>query len=156
MDKKETAKLLMTIKTSYKRFFDGGKEEFIQMVEIWQEMLEDEPYEMAKQALVDFSRVSPFPPTIADIYRPYKDMLAKREVDKRESINIYYRAIANYPCYKDTADAQKEFMRILGNPDPEKAEKFERDLIKFVREREMSEEYIPPLIEYMKGVKAIE
>lgn len=157
MDKKETAKLLMAIKTSYKRWFDGSREEFAQTVEIWQKSLADEPYEMAEQALIDFSRESQYPPTISDIYRPYKEYKEKCEADKKETIDIYFRAISNYPCYKDTPDAQREYMRIIGkNPTPDKGMKFERDLIDFVRQHERERKEVPPFIEYMKGVKAIE
>lgn len=157
MDLKETANLLMSIKTTYKKWFDGNKEEFARTVECWHDILGNEPYEMAKGAFEEFSRNSVYPPTPADIYKPYKEYLEQGKADKREAINIYYRAISNYPCYEDTAETQQEYMRIIGEkPTPEKAIRFERDLISYVRDRELYDEYIPPLIEYMKGVKKIE
>lgn len=156
MTKAETAEIMVKAKDSFQKWRDISKVEFAQMIVTWHELLEDMPYEMAKQTMSDYIRENNYPPTVADIYRPYKEYKEQVKTDRKEAIEIYYRAIAYYPCYKDTPDAQREFIRIMGNPTPRKAEKFERDLIKFVREREMSEEYIPPLIEYMKGVKAIE
>lgn len=157
MTKVETAEIMVKAKDSFQKWRDISKVEFAQMIVTWHELLEDMPYEMAKQAMSEYIRENNYPPTVADIYRPYKEYKGQTKADKRESINIYYRAISNYPCYEDTADTKREYMRILGdNPTPEKAMKFERDLIAFVRDHEVSEEYIPPLIEYLKGVKQIE
>lgn len=155
MDLKETANLLMLVKTTYRKWFDGSKEEFAKTVECWHDILGDEPYEMAKKAFDEFSRDSVYPPTPADVYRPYKEYLEQKKADKRELINIYYRAISNYPCYEDTAEVKREYMRIVGDS-PVKAIRFEKKLIEFVQDAELSDEHIPPLIDYLKGVKQIE
>ena len=155
MELKETAQLLMSIKTSYKRWFDGSKEEFSQMVETWYEALKDEPYEMAKGALVTFSRNSQYPPTIADIYRPYKEYLEQQKVLRREYNEVYLSAIAFYPCYQDSREERIEFDRITENS-VTKARILARQIEAFVREKETGRGEMPTLINYLKGLKKIE
>ena len=155
MDLRETTNLLMLIKTTYRKWFDGGKEEFARTVECWHDILNDEPYEMAKKAFDEFSRSSVYPPTPADIYKPYKEFLAEMEEKKKTLHQIYDRTIQNYPCYKDTMFARNEWARITGK-DVSKAERFERQLINYVRSCEMQRIDPMPFEEYMKGVKAIE
>jgi hypothetical protein len=157
MTKAETAEIMVKAKDSFQKWRDISKVEFAQMIVTWHELLEDMPYEMAKQAMSEYIRENNYPPTVADIYRPYKEYKDQLKADKREAINIYYRAIANYPCYEDTPEIQSEYMRIIGKtPDPDKARRFETRLIAFVRKHEESKEPIPPLIKYLKGVKQIE
>lgn len=155
MNVKETAQLLMSIKTTYKRWFDGSKEEFSRMVESWHEALKDEPYEMAKRALVEFSRESQYPPTIADIYKPYKECLEQQEVLKREYNNIYYAAIANYPAYKDSREERIEFDRITKNS-VGKAAKLSNMIVSFVREHEKGRCEFPTLEEWLKGIDSFD
>ena len=157
MELKETARLCIEIRQATHAWAKESDDSFEQIVRLWHECLKNEPYEMAKKALVDYLVKNTFPPTIADIYRPYLEQTDREKVDKKETIDIYFRAISNYPCYKDTPDTQKEYMRIIGKkPTPDKGLKFERDLVAFVREHELKKMDVPPLIEYMKGVKAIE
>lgn len=155
MDKKQTAQLLMTIKTMYKRWFDGSKEEFALMIEFWHEALKDMPYEMAKKALVDFSKNSQYPPTIADIYKYQKDYLEEQKALRIEYNNIYYTAIAYYPCYEDTPEVRNEFDRITGKS-VSKATRLSNTIHDYVRGCEMNEEYIPPILEWLKGMKEID
>lgn len=157
MTLKEVAQICATIRKATFAWRNESEKDFAETINVWFECLKDEPFDMAMKAATEYIRENNYPPTVADVYRPYKEYKEQTKADKRESINIYYRAISNYPCYEDTADTKREYMRILGdNPTPEKAMKFERDLIAFVRDHEVSEEYIPPLIEYLKGVKQIE
>lgn len=155
MELKETAQLLMSIKTTYNRWFDGDKEEFGKLIEFWHKALRDVPYEVAQKALVDFSKESQYPPTIADIYKPYKEYLEEQKQLKREYNNIYYTAISFYPCYQDTPELKNEWNRLCGNNIP-KANKLQNKIVNFVRERELADEYIPPILEWMKGLEKIE
>lgn len=155
MELKETAQLLMSIKTTYNRWFDGDKEEFGKLIEFWHKALRDVPYEVAQKALVDFSKESQYPPTIADIYKPYKEYLEEQKQLKREYNNIYYTAISFYPCYQDTPELKNEWNRLCGNNIP-KANRLMNKIIDFVREQELADEYIPPILEWMKGLEKIE
>lgn len=157
MTLKETATICAMIRKATFAWRNETEADFAETISIWHECLGDEPYEMARKAAAEYIRENNYPPTVADVYKPYKEYKEQRESDKKETINIYYRAIANYPCYEDTPDAQREYMRIIGkNPTPDKGMKFERDLIDFVRQHERERKEVPPFIEYMKGVKAIE
>lgn len=155
MDLRETANLLMLVKATYRKWFDGSKEEFARTVTSWHDILCDEPYEMAKNAFDEFSRDSVYPPTPADIYKPYKEYLEEKKEKNKRLREIYYRTIAYYPCYTDTPEMQNEWMRITGN-DISKAERFERQLIGFVKDNETKGIDPKPFEEYMKGVKQIE
>lgn len=155
MDLRETANFLLIVKATYRKWFDGSKEEFAKTVECWHDILGDEPYEMAKNAFDEFSRDSVYPPTPADIYKPYKEYLEGKKEKNKRLREIYYRTISYFPCYKDTPEMQNEWMRITQN-DIGKAERFERVLISYVHECETMG--VEPLTfeEYMKGVKQIE
>ena len=155
MDLKETANFLMLVKTTYRKWFDGSKEEFARTVECWHDILSDEPYEMAKKAFDEFSRTSVYPPTPADIYKPYKEYLEGRHERNKQLRKLYYDTISYYPCYVDTPEMQNEWMRICQN-DIRKAERFERMLIEYVKSCEMNGIDPKPFKEYMKGVEHIE
>lgn len=155
MDLRETANLLMLIKTTYRKWFDGSKEEFARTVTSWHDILGDEPYEMAKKAFDEFSRTSVYPPTPADIYKPYKEYLENVKEITKQLHNIYDRTIENYPCYKDTMEVRNEWARITGRK-VENAERFERQLIDYVRGCEKQSIDPMPFEEYMKGAKQIE
>lgn len=157
MTLKETAMICAMIRKATFAWRNESESEFSETISIWHECLGNEPYEMARKAAAEYIRENNYPPTVADVYKPYKDHIEQMKVDRREATNIYYRAISNYPCYEDTAEAKTEFVRIVGEiPNPDKARKFESQLINFVREREINRQPIPPLIEYLKGVKPIE
>lgn len=157
MTLKEVAQICATIRKATYAWRNESEKDFKETVKVWYECLKDMPFDMAMKSTTAYLRDKNYPPTVADVYKPYKEYLEQKKLFKRELINIYYRAISNYPCYEDTQEAQQEYMRILGdNPSPEKAIRFERDLIDYVRDLEMNDDYTPPLIEYLKGVKQIE
>ena len=157
MTLKEVAQICATIRKATFAWRNESEKDFAETINVWFECLKDEPFDMAMKAATEYIRENNYPPTVADVYRPYKEYKDQLKADKREAINIYYRAIANYPCYEDTPEIQSEYMRIIGKtPDPDKARRFETRLIAFVRKHEESKEPIPPLIKYLKGVKQIE
>ena len=155
MDLRETTNFLLIVKATYRKWFDGSKEEFAKTVECWHDILGDEPYEMAKNAFDEFSRDSVYPPTPADIYKPYREYLESKKEKNKTLREIYYNTIDHYPCYSDTREIQNEWMRITGN-DIGKAEQFKTQLIEYVRGCEMQGIDPIPFEEFMKGVKQIE
>ena len=155
MTLKEVATLCSTIRKTTFAWRNETPEDFDETIKVWHEYLEDEPFDIAMKAAKDFIRENSKPPAIADIYLPYKESIEnKREKNKRLR-KLYYDTISEYPCYKDTPEMQNEWMRICGN-DISKAERFERQLIEYVRSCEMQRIDPMPFEEYMKGVKAIE
>ena len=155
MDLRETTNFLLIVKATYRKWFDGSKEEFAKTVECWHDSLGDEPYEMAKNAFDEFSRDSVYPPTPADIYKPYKEYLEGKKEKNKQLRKLYYDTISEYPCYKDTPEMQNEWMRICQN-DIGKAEQFKQMLVDYVKDHDRKKIDPIPFEEYMKGVKQIE
>lgn len=155
MDLRETTNFLLIVKATYRKWFDGSKEEFAKTVECWHDILGDEPYEMAKNAFDEFSRDSVYPPTPADIYKPYKEYLEGKKEKNKQLRKLYYDTISEYPCYKDTPEMQNEWMRICQN-DIGKAEQFKQMLVDYVKDHDRKKIDPIPFEEYMKGAKQIE
>lgn len=155
MTKEEVVEIMLEAKDSFQRWRDIDNAEYARMCGTWYEMLNDVPYEMAKKAMVDYIKTNQYPPTIADIRKPYHEYLEEQKQLKREYNNIYYTAISFYPCYQDTPELKNEWNRLCGNNIP-KANKLQNKIVNFVRERELADEYIPPILEWMKGLEKIE
>ena len=155
MTKKEVAKICLMIRKTTHAWKNESDDEFEQVVCMWYECLKDEPYEMAQKALQEYLQTNTYPPTVADIYKPYREWQDKQKELRIEYNNIYYSSIAHYPCYEDTKEVRAEFDRITGKS-VSRATRFTSILIDYVRGCEMAEEYIPPLLEWMKGMKEID
>lgn len=155
MEIKETAELCLSIRQATHAWSKESDDEFEQIVRFWHKCLKDVPFDFAENALVDFLSTNKFPPTIADIKKPWLDHLDSKKEKNKRLREIYYRTIANYPCYKDTPEIQKEWMRITEN-DINKAARFERFLIDYVRECEFKRIDPEPFESFMKGVVMFE
>jgi len=155
MTLKETAMICGMIRKATFAWRNESENEFAETISIWHECLKDEPYEMARQAVAEYIRANNYPPTVADVYRPYKEYLENVKEITKQLHNIYDRTIQNYPCYKDTMEVRNEWARITGRK-VENAERFERQLIDYVRGCEKQSIDPMPFEEYMKGVKQIE
>ena len=155
MTLKEVAQICVMIRKTTFAWKNESADDFEEVVNAWFECLKDMPYEMARQAVTDYVRENEYPPTVADIYKPYKEWKEKQKTLAIEYGNIYLTAISYYPCYEDTKEVRAEFDRIarhsLG-----KAASLNTKLIDFVRSREKSGEEIPPLIDWLKGIDSIE
>lgn len=155
MTLKEVAQICVMIRKTTFAWKNETEDDFVDIVNAWYECLKDVPYEMAKKAVTDYVCKNNYPPTVADIYKPYKEHLEEQKRLRVEYNNIYLTAISNYPCYEDTAEIRKEFQRITKNS-ISNAAAFSNTVISFVRGREKSGEEIPPLIEWMKGIDEFE
>lgn len=155
MNKKEVAKICTMIRKATNAWRNESDDEFFETVGIWYECLKAEPYEMAQQALNDYLRSNQYPPTVADIYKPYKEYLEQQEVLRREYNNIYYAAIANYPGYKDSREERIEFDRITSKS-VSKATRLSNMIVLFVRQQEKDKGEFPALEEWLKGIDSIE
>ena len=155
MEIKETAELCLSIRQATHAWSKESDDEFEQIVRFWHKCLKDVPFDFAENALVDFLSTNKFPPTIADIKKPWLDHLESKKEKNKQLREIYYRTIAYYPCYIDTDETKNEWMRITGN-NIEAALRFERWLIDFVRQSEKSGTDFKPFEDFMKGVKQIE
>lgn len=155
MTKAQVAELMVKAKDSFQKWKEIDKAEFAQMIVTWHECLKDVPYEMAQKAMIDYIKENQYPPTIADIYEPYKKWLERQNELRIKYNNIYYKAISHYPCYQDTPEERKEFDRICGN-NLNKATALSDKLIEFVKTREREKNCIPTLINWLKGIDSIE
>lgn len=155
MTKEEVVEIMLEAKDSFQRWRDIDNAEYARMCGTWYEMLNDVPYEMAKKAMVDYIKTNQYPPTIADIRKPYHEYLEEQKQLKREYNNIYYAAIANYPAYKDSREERMEFDRITKNS-VGKAAKLSNMIVSFVREQEKGRCEFPTLEEWLKGIDSIE
>ena len=152
---KETAKLCATIRKATFAWRNESDAEFMETIKIWHECLKEEPFDMAMKATMEYLTANNYPPTIADIYKPYKEYLEERHERNRRLREIYYDTIHHYPCNEDTPEMQNEWMRICGN-DISKAERFRQMLVEYVKDHDRKRIDPMPFEEYMKGVKAIE
>ena len=155
MTLKEVAQICATIRKTTFAWRNENDKEFMETIKIWHECLKDVPFDMAMKATTEYLKDNSYPPTIADIYKPYKEYLEEKKEKNKRLREIYYRTIAYYPCYTDTPEMQNEWMRITGN-DIGKAEQFKAQLIEYVIGCEMQWIDPIPFEEYMKGVKQIE
>lgn len=155
MTLKEVAQICTTIRKATFAWRNESDQDFMETINVWYECLKDVPFDMAMKAATEYICENNYPPTVADIYKPYKEYLEEKKEKNKHLREIYYRTIAYYPCYTDTPEMQNEWMRITGN-DIDKAERFERQLIGFVKDHEMHGIDPKPFEEYMKGVKQIE
>ena len=155
MTKAEVAEIMIKAKDNFQKWRDIEKPEFAQMIVTWSEYLSDVPYEIAKNAMADYIKHNQYQPTVSDIRKPYHEYLEEQKQLKREYNNIYYTAISFYPCYQDTPELKNEWNRLCGNNIP-KANRLMNKIIDFVREQELADEYIPPILEWMKGLEKIE
>lgn len=155
MTKKEVAQICSTIRKTTFAWKNETDDVFEQIVYMWFDCLRDEPYDMAQKALQVYLQNNTYPPTVADIYRPYKEWLENQNELRFEYNTIYFSAIAHYPGYEDTEEVRKEFDRITGKS-ISKATRLSDKLIAFVKDQELSEEYIPPIIDWLKGVESID
>ena len=155
MKPEETAEIMVRAKDSFQKWKDIDKYEFAEMIKTWHECLEDIPYEFARKSMMDYIKGNQYPPTVYDIRKPWNEYQEEKRERNKQLRKLYYDTISEYPCYKDTLEMQNEWMRICQN-DISKAERFERQLIKYVRSCEMQRIDTMPFEEYMKGVKQIE
>ena len=155
MNKKEVAQICTKIRKATNTWRNESEDEFFETVGVWYECLKDEPYEMAVEALNEYLRSNTYPPTVADIYRPYKEWQAKQAELRKEYNDIYYTAISYYPCYMDSPDERKEFDRLTGN-NIGKARRLSSMIASYVREKEEQHGCMPTLINWLKGIEKIE
>ena len=155
MTLKEVAQICVLIRKTTFAWKNESDDGFEEIVNAWHECLQDEPYEMARKAAADYIKANNYPPTVADVYKPYKEWKERQHELMIEYGNVYLTAISYYPCYEDTSEVRAEFDRIAGNS-VSKAKVPNTRLLDFVRNREKSGEEIPPLIEWLKGMDSIE
>jgi len=155
MTLKEVAQICVLIRKTTFAWKNESDDGFEEIVNAWYECLQDEPYEMARKAAADYIKANNYPPTVADVYRPYREWKDRQHKLMIEYGNIYRAAIAYYPCYEDTSEVREEFDRIAGYS-VSKAKVLNTRLLDFVRSKEKSGEEIPPLIEWLKGMNSIE
>lgn len=155
MTLKEVAQICTTIRKATFAWRNESEQDFMETINVWYECLKDVPFDMAMKAATGYICENNYPPTVADIYKPYKEYLESKKEKNKTLREIYYNTIDHYPCYKDTREIQNEWMRITGN-DIGKAEQFKTQLIEYVRGCEMQGIDPIPFEEYMKGVKQIE
>lgn len=152
MTKAEVAGIMVKAKDSFQKWRDIEKAEFAQMIVTWSEYLSDVPYETAKIAMDEYIKHNQYPPTIADIRKPHYDYLEKQKQTRIDYNNIYFSAIAHYPCYEDDAETRNLF-NTASKKSVSKARALGNKLIEYVRENERTGniDNIPTLKEWLKG-----
>lgn len=155
MTKQQVAEMMVKAKDVFQKWKDIEKEDFARMILTWYEYLSDMPNEIAQKAMADYVKENSYPPTIADIRKPYKYYQEQQNTMRLEYNNIYYMAISHYPCYQDSPEERMEFDRITGKS-VSKATKLSNKLIEFVREKETERGCMPTLINWLKGIDSID
>lgn len=155
MTLKETARICATIRNATFAWRNQNEAEFTETIKVWYECLKDEPFDMGMSAVIEYIRQNSYPPTVADVYKPYKEYKENQKALRSEYNDIYYSAISHYPCYQDTQEERTEFDRITGKS-VSNARKLARQIEEYVRDKEMNHGCMPVLINYLKGLKKIE
>ncbi len=155
MTLKETAQICVMIRKTTFAWKNETDDEFEEVVKLWHECLKDVPFEMAKKATMVYLQNNQYPPTVADIYRPYKEWQENQKVLRVEYNNIYLSAISNYPCYQDSPEERAEFDRITGCS-LSKATTLSNMIVDYVRRMEEEKGCMPTLINWLKRIEKIE
>lgn len=155
MTLKETARICATIRNATFAWRNQNEAEFTETIKVWYECLKDEPFEMGMNAAIEYIRQNSYPPTVADVYKPYKEYKENQKALRIEYNQIYRNAISYYPCYQDSPEERAEFDRITGN-NVGKATRLSNMLTAYVREKEKEKGCMPTLINWLKGVEKIE
>lgn len=101
MDKKEIAKIIMILKTSYPYAFkDMSKEETESMVNLYGEMFKDDDYNELSKAIIDIIKTSEYLPSIATIKNKLYNSKHKDE-DNSELWNKLKNAIGRSSYYAE-------------------------------------------------------
>ncbi|MGF7431070.1 replicative helicase loader/inhibitor [Thermoanaerobacterium thermosaccharolyticum] len=98
MVKSEIAKLLAVLAASYPKFeVDEIKQQ------VWYEMLQDIPYQVAQVAVKKLILESPYPPAIADIRKQVAEITTPKgeQLDPAEAWGEVEKAIRHYGSYRE-------------------------------------------------------
>lgn len=121
MNRPETLKIMAVLQAAYPQFYaKKSQEELNGIVNLWEEMFEDEPYQvvaMAVKAMIK-TRVSTFPPGIGEINEQIQRLTQPEEMTELEAWALVSRAVRN-----SAYNSQREFdrlpelvQRVVGSP----------------------------------------
>lgn len=99
MNKADITKLIALCSINYKNFPEVGKEEML--IELWNNMLEDVPYELGEVAIKKYISESVYPPTIADIRQRVADISKPRVTPSIEAWGNVTKVIRKYGSYNE-------------------------------------------------------
>lgn len=149
MDKTEFTKIMREINIAYgDKKFPLSKE----VLDVWYKYLGDCGYGDVLSSVEHHVRTSAFPPAVSEILKYVEEI---KEGDSRNSANereLYLSIIASYPSAIDSADARKEYKKIVSD-DLQKAVFLLNKVKDTVTDWEKEgKEDIPSLCEFLKGL----
>lgn len=99
MEKKEVIKLIGVLSANYRNFPEANKEQMT--IELWNNMLEDVPYELGEVAIKKYISESVYPPTIADVRQRVADISKPRVTSSIEAWGNVTKVIRKYGSYNE-------------------------------------------------------
>lgn len=152
MTLQETGKLCVFIRKTTHAWSKENENDFLETVKAWHECLKDVPYEMAMKSTREYIACNNFQPTIADVRKGFREWQEQQKELRAAYNDIYFSAIAHYPCYKDDAETRELFDQ-ASKKSVSKARVLGNKLIDYVKENELTGniDNIPTLKEWLKG-----
>lgn len=149
MDKTEFTKIMREINIAYgDKKFSLSKE----VLDVWYKYLGDCGYIDVLSSVEHHVRTSVFPPAVSEILKyveEIKEGASRNSANERE---LYLSIIASYPSAIDSADARKEYKKIVSD-DLQKAVFLLNKVKDTVTDWEKEgKEDIPSLCEFLKGL----
>lgn len=121
MNRTETLKIFSVIKANYSNFFKSvTKIDAEAMVNLWEEMFRDTPYELVGAAVKAYiaTDTDGYPPNVGKIKEHIKTLTQQEEMTEQEAVNLIRKA-----CSNSIYDSESEFnklppvlQRLAGSP----------------------------------------
>lgn len=121
MDRGETLKVFAVLKANYGNFFKTlSRTDAEAMVNLWNEMFMDEPYELVGAAIKAYiaTDVSGFPPNVGKIKDHIKKLTQQEEMTEQEAVNLILKACSNsnYNSESEFNKLPPVLQRLVGSP----------------------------------------
>ncbi len=121
MNREETLKIFSVIKANYGNFFKNmTKVDAEAMVSLWEDMFQDEPYELVGAAVKAFiaSDVDGYPPNVGKIKEHIKKLTQPEELSDQEAANLIFKALSNsiYNAESEFEKLPHTLQTLVGSP----------------------------------------
>lgn len=119
MTRSETTMILSVLKTSYPSFYrDIGKNEMLNIVNLWEEMFANEEFKTVKIAVKSLIQTLKYPPTIADVKEAIYKINNPQTYDVMDLYSKLKKAISNgiYGSVEEFNKLPTMVQKFVGSP----------------------------------------
>ena len=119
MTKEEVTAILGVLKTSYPRFYQNmTKQEMFNTIDLWYERFRHEDVQIVTLAVNNLIDTFSFPPTIADVKKAMRSLIAINEKTENDYWNELDKAVRN--CLYNTQEVYEklspQIKKVIGSP----------------------------------------